>query len=93
MTFERYGLRFIAPLHPDEGQRYTEPIREEYHTYALENIYKLTTRQHDYINPMADGNLSWRSDNTCSLDLEEGLEIWKNKMYEAYTRKCARLTR
>jgi hypothetical protein len=28
MTFERYGLRVIAPLDPDEGQRYIEPIRE-----------------------------------------------------------------
>jgi hypothetical protein len=59
MTFERDGLRVIAPLDPTEGQRYTEPIREEDHTYELENIYKLTTRQQDYINPTADGNLSW----------------------------------
>jgi hypothetical protein len=51
MNFERDGLRFIAPLDPYEGQWYTEPIREEDHTYALENIYKLTTRQQDYINP------------------------------------------
>jgi hypothetical protein len=28
MTFEKYGLRIIAPLDPDEGQWYTEPIRE-----------------------------------------------------------------
>jgi hypothetical protein len=40
MTFERDGLRFIAPLYPDEGQRYTDPIREEDHAYELENIYK-----------------------------------------------------
>jgi hypothetical protein len=59
MTFERDGLRFIAPLDPDEGQRYTKPIREEVHAYELENIYKLTVRQQDYINPTADGNLSW----------------------------------
>jgi hypothetical protein len=45
MKFEGDGLRVIAPLDPDEGQRYTEPIREEDHTYELENIYKLTTRQ------------------------------------------------
>jgi hypothetical protein len=44
MTFERDGLRFIAPLDPYEGQRYTEPIKEEDHTYELENIYKLTSR-------------------------------------------------
>jgi hypothetical protein len=42
-----------------EGRRYTEPIREEDHAYELENIYKLIARQHDYINPTTDGNLSW----------------------------------
>jgi hypothetical protein len=55
MNFERDGLRVIAPLDPNEGQRYTKPIREEDHAYALENIYKLTTRQHDYINPTLTG--------------------------------------
>jgi hypothetical protein len=35
MTFEKDGLRFITPLDPSEGQRYTEPIREEDHAYAL----------------------------------------------------------
>jgi hypothetical protein len=93
MKFEGDGLRFITPLYPDEGLRYTKPIREEDCTYELENIYKLTARQHDYINPMADGNLSWRSDRTCSLDSEESLENWKNKMYKVSTRRCARLTR
>jgi hypothetical protein len=43
MTFEGDGLRVISPLDPDEGQRYIEPIREEDHTYELENIYKLIT--------------------------------------------------
>jgi hypothetical protein len=28
MTFEKFGLRVIAPLDPNEGPRYTEPIRE-----------------------------------------------------------------
>jgi hypothetical protein len=92
MTFERDGLMVIAPLDLDEGQRYTNPIREEDCAYELENIYKLTARQQDYINPMADGNLSWRSDNACSSDSEEALENWKNKMYEVSTRRCARLT-
>jgi hypothetical protein len=45
MMFERDGLRVNAPLDPDEGQRYTKPIIEEDHTYELENIYKLATRQ------------------------------------------------
>jgi hypothetical protein len=93
MTFEKYGLRVIAPLYPDEGQQYTEPIREEDCTYELENIYKLIARQQDYIIPMANGKLSWGSDNTCSSDSEEALENWQNKMYEVSTRICARLTR
>jgi hypothetical protein len=68
MKFERDGIRVISPLDPDEGPRYTNLIREEVHAYELENIYKLTTRHQDYINPTADGNLSWRSDGVCSSD-------------------------
>ena len=74
MMFERYGLRVIAPLDPNEGQRYTEPIKEEDRAYELENIYKLIARQQDYINPTTDENLSWRSDSACSSDSEEALE-------------------
>jgi hypothetical protein len=47
MRFERDGLSVITPLDLDEGQRYTKPIREEDCTNELENIYKLTARQHD----------------------------------------------
>jgi hypothetical protein len=32
MNFEKYGLRVITPLDIDEGQWYTEPIREEDHS-------------------------------------------------------------
>jgi hypothetical protein len=59
MIFEGDGLRVIAPLDPDEGNIYTEPIREEDHSYELEKIYKLMAGQHDYINSTTDGNLSW----------------------------------
>jgi hypothetical protein len=45
MMFEGGGLRVIAPLDLDEGQRYTEPIRAEDCAYELENIYKLIARQ------------------------------------------------
>jgi hypothetical protein len=93
MTFERDGLRFITPLDPNEGQRYIEPIKEEDCAYELESIYKLTIRQQDYINPMADENLRWKSDSACSSDSEEALENWQNKMYEVFIRRCSRLTR
>ena len=42
MNFEGDGFRVIAPLDLDEGQWYTELIREEDYADALENIYKLT---------------------------------------------------
>jgi hypothetical protein len=74
MTYEGDGLRVITPLDPDEGPRYTYPIREEDHAYELENIYKLRARHQDYINPIEDGNQSWRSENTCSSHLEEALK-------------------
>jgi hypothetical protein len=45
MTFEGNGLKLISPMDPDEVRKYTEPIREEDHTYEPENIYKLTARQ------------------------------------------------
>jgi hypothetical protein len=44
MTFEGNGLKVIAPLDPDEGHRYTEPIKEEDRAYELEKIYKMTSR-------------------------------------------------
>jgi hypothetical protein len=59
MTFKGNGLRDITPLYPDEGHKYTEPIKEEDCAYELENIYKLTSRQRNYINPTTYGNLSW----------------------------------
>jgi hypothetical protein len=61
--------------------------------YELENIYKLTKIQHDYINPTIDENISWRSECACSSDSEEALENWQNRMYEVSIRRCARLTR
>ena len=93
ITFEGDGIRVIAPLDLDEGRKYTEPIREEYCTYEIENIYKLTTRQQDYINPTTDGNLSWQSESACSSNSEEALENWQNKMYEVSTLRCAKLTK
>jgi hypothetical protein len=93
MTFEGDGLRFIAPLDLDEGPWYTELIREEDYAYEMENIYKLTAKQQDYINPTADGNIRWQSDSTCSSNSKEVLENWQNQMYEVPTRRCAQLTR
>ena len=39
MVFENNGTRVIVPLDPTEGERYTEPVRNE---EDVDHIYKLT---------------------------------------------------
>ena len=46
-----------------------------------------------YINPIADGNLSWHSVSSCTSDLGEDLENWKNMLHEVSMRRCSRITR
>jgi hypothetical protein len=74
MTFESGEYRFIAPLDPSEGETFVEP------TYLdLEEInqsYRTTAHEKDYVNPTADGVLSWRSITSCDSDTDTGLENW-----------------
>jgi hypothetical protein len=70
MIFELGDLKFIAPLVPSEGKRYIEPTRGN----DIDNLYNMTARMEDYINPISNGVLSWRSINSCAFDSEEGLE-------------------
>lgn len=82
MTFEGHNIRIIAPLDPSMGPCYAEPIRVEEETRETDNFYKMTVTPDDYINPITDGMLSWHSASSCTLDSEEGLENWKNRLHE-----------
>ena len=73
MSFEGDVMRVIAPLVPDEGRRYIEPIKEEEYACDPKNIYHVSTSQDDYINSTANGTLSWRSESDFSSDSEEAL--------------------
>ena len=66
MTFEDKQIRVIAPLDPFQGPRYIEPIRAEEEVRNMESFYQMTANQSDYINPTAEGNISWQCDS--SLD-------------------------
>ena len=44
----------------------------------VDDLYKVTSSQDDYINPTADGKLSWLYASSCTLDSIKGLENWKN---------------
>jgi hypothetical protein len=47
---------------------------------VIENIYNITGCREDYINPTADGELSWRSIKSYDIDSEDAMEIWKKKV-------------
>ena len=76
MTFEGHNIRIIAPLDPSMGPHYSEPIHAEEEEREIDDFYKMTTMQDDYINPTIDGTLSWHYASSCTSDLEEGLENW-----------------
>ena len=54
-------------------------------------LYWTTVRTEDYINPTADGVLSWRSITSCAFDSDMGLENWQQCLHNVSTRICARI--
>ena len=61
-------MRVVSPIDPLEGQRYVDPIYNEGQGDYLDQIYNVTTLQEDYINPIVDGNLNWKSASSCTSD-------------------------
>jgi hypothetical protein len=91
MAFESGEYRVIAPLDPSEGERFVEPT-----CLDLEEIIQLyitTACDEDYVNPTADGVLSWRSITSCVTDSDTGLENWQQTLHKVSTRRCARIDR
>ena len=75
LTFEYSELRVVAPTDPLKGQRYVEQVNSEGQGGYMEHIYSITYARDDYVNPKADGKLSWRSISSCASDSGEALEI------------------
>ena len=48
-------------------------------------------KEHDWVNPTAEGKLNWEHDSSCTSDLEEELENWQNRLHEVSTRCCLRV--
>ena len=87
MTFEGKGLRVIVPLDPSQGERHTEPVKDEDH------IYNITTKEEYYVNPTTEGIMDWQCDSSCMTDSDDGLENWQNRLYELHGHRCARITK
>ena len=88
MAFENQDFRVIAPMDPQEGRRYIEPVKDEVwrswdHTYNISE---------DYIHPTIDGKLGWCSASSTSSESEDALENWQNRLHEASFRKCGLIT-
>ena len=58
LSFKDNERRVVSPIDPLEGQRYVEPVYNDGQGDYLDHIYNVTSIQEDYINPIADGNLS-----------------------------------
>jgi hypothetical protein len=66
-------LKVTTPLDSLEGNRYIDiAIRND-----IDNLYKMTARMEDYVNPTVDGVLSWRVINLCASYSKEGLKHWQ----------------
>jgi hypothetical protein len=89
MTFESEEYMVIAPLDPLEGQRFVEPTCLDLE--EINQFYRTTVRNEDYVNPTTDGILSWRIITSCVTDLDIGLENWQQRLQEVSTRRCARI--
>jgi hypothetical protein len=64
-----------VPLDPLEGQRFVEPTFLDLE--EINQLYRTTVREEDYVNPTVDGVLTWRSITSCTLDSDIGLDNWK----------------
>ena len=57
---------------------------------AIDNLYNIIAIREDYVNPMTDGELSWRS--ICFYD-DEALDRCQNRLHEVSSRHYAHVTK
>ena len=62
MNFESNGLKVTLPLDPYQGPSYIEPTHETLEIDVIDQLSQMTVgKRFDYINPIVDGCISWRS--------------------------------
>jgi hypothetical protein len=87
MTFEADGIKVVQPLDPCLGPRYIEPVDHNTKSEALDQLYTIIARTRlDYINPTADGSISWRSIESADEDSEVAFDSWHQGSYEGLSR-------
>jgi len=71
MIFKKKSLRVVIPLDPAKGVCYTELVHDDGSDDELDCIYKITTQDQDWVNPTADGRISWKRAGSCTSDSDE----------------------
>ena len=72
MTFKNKYFRVIAPMDPNEGRRYVEPVRDEA-VKGWDHAYNISE---DYIHLIVDGELGWRSSSSGSSKFDDASKDW-----------------
>jgi hypothetical protein len=93
MIFEAGNFRVVAPLDPSYCERYVEPVPDSVLEDDVNQLYRTTARDEDYVNPTTDGVLSWRSINSDMSDSDTGVENGSKYCMKVSTRRCTRVTR
>ena len=70
ITFENKDVRVFAPMDPQEGNHYIEPVKDEV-VRSWDHAYNISK---DYIHPTVTGKLGWWSASSTSLDSNDALE-------------------
>lgn len=93
MIFEKKSLHVVVLLDPTEGSCYTELVRDYESDDDLDCIDKIIELHQDWVNPTADGRIAWEHEISCTSDLDEEIERWKNRLHEVTTLNCNMMTR
>ena len=59
----------------------------------MDHIYKLTTRDEDWINSMAHGALFWEKDRKLFSDSDGEIENWQNWLHDVSALRCLKITK
>lgn len=80
-------------MDPVERVHYIEPVHDDDNNDDIGCIYKITVRDQDWVNLIADGRISWGRKSSCTLDSDEEVERWYNQLQEVMTLNCNMMVR
>ena len=78
------GQKVIVPIHPSQGEPWTEPIDEEVDIRQLYQIHN----DADYIEPNIHGEHNLGNQDSVGYSSDVGLYDWEIENYETQARAC-----